>query len=478
MFIDKIYNSWSIKVRLSVFIILVSTCTSYIMYKLIHETLHTSLSRQENDFIYEQLHKLIVIIGTKPDYQEIIKQDIDWQGTNVTFPSYYLRLIDESGRVLLETPGMNKACPRQWVPQPSSAQDPEQKDTIRQAHNGRYFLLKAESVIPPYGAVKKLTIQIALDITSAVIKDDANHIKLIALVIARAFVFSAIIILIIRKVLRPLDEMVLISERVSIDKISDRTNPEGLPAEVRRLALSFNGMLDRLEDSFTRLSHSTSNMAHEIRTPINNIMGEAEIALSKERTPEEYRTVLVSGIEECQRLSRMINSLLFLAHAENPAESINRAFFDPVNEVEEILSFYGPQIEEKNAEIVCSGNDLLNGDPVLFRQAVTNLLMNALNYSPNGVKISILVRETEDRHTEVIVSDTGYGIGENDLARIYDRFYRIDRTCSNHPEGSGLGLSIVRAVMDLHGGSISMASGPGEGTTVTLSFPFGEFAPD
>jgi signal transduction histidine kinase len=97
-----------------------------------------------------------------------------------------------------------------------------------------------------------------------------------------------------------------------------------------------------------------------------------------------------------------------------------------------------------------------------------------LNYSSNGVKINISIRETEDRHLEVIVSDTGYGMEEKDLARIFDRFYRVDRVRSNNPEGSGLGLSIVRAIMDLHGGSISIASRLGKGTTVTLLFPAGD----
>lgn len=146
--------------------------------------------------------------------------------------------------------------------------------------------------------------------------------------------------------------------------------------------------------------------------------------------------------------------------------------------IEDILSFYGPQIENKKAEISLYGNGLLNGDPLLFRQTISNLLMNALNYSPNGVKINISIRETGDRHLEVIVSDTGYGMEEKDLEQIFDRFYRIDRANSNHTQGSGLGLSIVRAIMGLHGGSISIASRPGEGTTVTLNFPPGDLPPD
>lgn len=477
MSLRKIYNNWSIKVRLSVFIILVSTATSYVMYKITLLTLHTSLSQEENYFVYDRLHMLRAIIDNNPDYLETIKQEIKWEGENVSFPYYYLRCLDESSRVLIETPGMAKAIPIHWVPPPTTAHVFGQNDVVRQADNGRYFLLIADSVVPHHGAAKKLTVQIALDVTSEAIIENGNHKKIIAMVVVWAFIFSAIIILIIRKILSPLDEMVRISERISVSKISERTNPEGWPKEVSRLALSFNSMLNRLENAFARLSQVTSNMAHEIRTPINNFMGEAEIALSKERAPEEYRKVLASGIEECERLSRLINSLLFLARAENPTDSINRTHFDPLEEIKDTLSFYEPQIEGKGAEITCCGTGLLNGDTLLFRQAVSNLLKNALNYSTYGVKINISIQETEDRHMEVIVSDTGYGMKEKDLVRIFDRFYRVDRPRSHNTEGSGLGLSIVRAIMDLHGGSTSIASRPGEGTTVTLRFPSGDLPP-
>jgi two-component system heavy metal sensor histidine kinase CusS len=471
MFLRKIYNNWSIKVRLSVLIILVSTSTSYVMYKLTHSTLHTNLSREENDFVHDRLHMLRTIINEKPDYLEIIKQDIGWEGENISFPYCYLRFIDESGRVLIETPGMTKMIPVQWVPPPPKVHNFGQKDIVRQANNGRYFLIVADSVFPPHGAAKNLTIQIALDVTSEVTIDSENHKKLFALGLVQAFIFSVIIILIIRKILTPLDEMVRISEWISASKISERTNPEGWPKEVRRLALSLNGMLDRLEDALARLSQCTSDMAHEIRTPINNLMGEAEIALSKERTPEEYQKVLASGIEECERLSRLINSLLFLAHAENPTGSMNPALFDPLEVIEDILSLYGPLFEGKGAKITCCGNGLLYGDPLLFRRAVSNLLTNALNYSPHGVKIEISVRQVEDRNLEVVVNDTGYGIAKEDLSKIFDRFYRVDSSRSNYPEGTGLGLSIVRAIMDLHGGSVNIDSKPGQGTKVILRFP-------
>ncbi len=477
MFLQRIYRNSSIKGRLAFFIIIAACVSSYAIFEFAHDSLHTSLSRVEDDFLYLRFHALRAIIQEEPDYLDIIRQDIHWEGKYTQFPEYYLRIVDPAGRVLIETLGMGKVIPVQWAPFPNTT-NPKHKDEIRRARNGRYFLLMQDSVPAPHDRGSELTLQIALDVTSPIIIDEENHKKIAAILIVEVLIFAGIIILIIQKGIQPLEEMVKVADQITVNNLAESIMPtEKWPKEVRRLAISFNGMLDRLAGAFSRLSQVTSDMAHEIRTPINNFMGEVEIVLSQERPPEEYRKVLVSGIEECERLSRLINSLLFLAHAENPTGSINRSLFDPLEEIEDILSFYGPQIEEKGAEITCRGNGALNGDPLLFRQAFGNLLKNALNYSPNGVKIDIFARETEDRHLELVVSDTGYGMEEKDLARIFDRFYRGDRSHPNHPEGSGLGLSIVRAIMDLHGGSISIRSRPGEGTTATLRFPFGDLHP-
>jgi two-component system, OmpR family, heavy metal sensor histidine kinase CusS len=478
MFKRKISINLSIKGRLTVLLIMAAVAFSYVIFVSVHENLHSSLSRIENDFVYLRLHALRAIIHEQPNYIDIIRQDIEWEGKYTKFPEYFLRITDPTGRVLIETTRMENVIPSaQRGPFPNIA-DPKNEDVIRRGKNGRYFLLMADSVTVPNDSEKKLTLEIALDVTLPITIDEANHKRIIFIIIIELFIFAAIIILIVQKGVQPLEDLVKIADKITVNNLAESIiATDRLPKEVRRLAISFNGMFMRLTEAFTRLHQCTSDMAHEIRTPINNIMGEAEIALSKERTPEEYRRVLVSGIEECEHLSQLISSLLFLARAENPADSINRVLFDPLDVIKDILSFYEPQIEGKRAEISWYGNGRLNGDPLLFRRAVSNLLKNSLNYSNDGVKINISIRETGDQHLEVVVSDTGYGMKEEDLVRIFDRFYRVDRANSNNSEGSGLGLSIIKAIMDLHGGSISIVSRPGEGTTVTLRFLSSDILP-
>lgn len=477
MFLRNIYSKMSIKGRLVFFLVIAVCVFTYTIFEFTHGHLHTSLSKVENDFLYLRLHALHAIIQETPDYLEIIRKDIHWEGKYTKFPEYYLRIVDPTRHVLIETLGMEDVLPVHLTSFPNIS-NKRDKDEIFRSVNGRSFLLLADSVDVPHESGKKLTLQIALDITSPIVIDEATHKNIVSFLVFEVFLFAGIIILVVQIGVKPLEDMVKVANQISVNSLDEnQILSEKWPKEVRNLAISFNNMLERLATAFSRLSQVTTDMAHEIRTPLNNFMGEAEIALSKERTPDEYRKVLASGIEECDRLSRLVNSLLFLAHAENPTGSINCSLFDPLKEIEEILDFYEPQIEEKRAKVTCSGNGMLNGDPLLFRQAASNLLKNALNYSEDGVKINISIQENTDQYLNVIFTDTGYGIEENNLTRIFDRFYRVNSANSNHAEGSGLGLSIVRAIMELHGGSISIASRLGEGTTATLRFPNGDHTP-
>lgn len=471
MFWKRLFGRLSIKARLGFFFMLGALLMSSSSYLLVHRTLHTSLSKEENDFIFDRLHTVRAIIQTRPEFLDIIRKEIEWEGKYSPYPAYYLRITDQAGRLLLETPGMGNRVPRHWASPLAANHRSFHDDEVRKADNDRFFLLKSDIVENPASGATSLKVQIALDVTSEVLIDEANHDKVISMLVLGCLLFVIVGLLIIHRVLRPLGVMIDVAEQISVDALSQRTDPLAWPTEVRRLADAFNTMLDRLGESLGRLSSCASNMAHEIRTPINNIMGEAEIALLDERTPREYQKVLESSMEECARLSRLVDNLLFLSHAENPAHCIQRIKFDPIDGIAAVFSQLRQRAHEKHAKLSVHGCGLLAGDPLLFQRAVGNLVMNALSYSPDGVKVDVTVRETTDGYVEVIVSDTGYGINDAEFSRIFDRFYRGDSSHSNYPEGSGLGLSIVKATMDLHGGAVEVKSRSGEGTEFTLRFP-------
>ena len=229
-------------------------------------------------------------------------------------------------------------------------------------------------------------------------------------------------------------------------------------------------MLERLEDSFVRLSQFSANLAHELRTPVGNILGEAQVTLTRARSPDEYRAALESTVAECERLSLIVDNLLFLARAEAQDRQIERAPLDARAAVEKIASYYETLAEDRKVRITCSGEGQVLADSLLFDRVLGNLVDNALRFTPEGGQIRIGLTRA-DGQMEVTVSDTGSGIPEEALLHVFDRFFRVDPSRSS--SGTGLGLSLVRSIMELHGGTAAIESAAGRGTAVILSFPEG-----
>jgi len=200
-------------------------------------------------------------------------------------------------------------------------------------------------------------------------------------------------------------------------------------------------------------------------------MIESDIALSKERSPEEYRRVIASGMEEYGRLSWTIDRLLFLARADLEAHDLDRQRLELRVEVEDVLDYFFDSACENGVTLEVQGEATLWADQTLFRRAVSNLISNAIAHTPIAGAVIVRLKTLPDGTVRVAVSDDGCGIPEEHLPRIFDRFYRVESTERRKSEGTGLGLAIVRTIMLMHGGSVSIDSAPGRGTSVTLDFP-------
>ena len=229
-------------------------------------------------------------------------------------------------------------------------------------------------------------------------------------------------------------------------------------------------MLDRLEESFERISRFSADIAHDLRTPVNNIRGEAEVALARARTVDEYRDVLESSLEEAVRLSELIGDLLFLARAESPLNELRR---ERVN-VGELLITVRDYYEASAANGGISLVAIESAEPLtaeldrsLMLRAVSNLVSNAIAHTPPGGTVT-LAATNEDAAIRIEVSDTGGGIPAEALPRVFDRFFRVDPSRSKTSGGTGLGLAIVQSILTLHGGSAEITSQLGHGTRVTL----------
>src|SRR4029077_7514849 len=197
------------------------------------------------------------------------------------------------------------------------------------------------------------------------------------------------------------------------------------PRELQPLALAFDEMLKRLDDSFTRLSQFSAALANKLRPPTANMMGEGQVALTRDRTAAEYREIVESTIVECERLSRIVDNLLFVARADAARETIVRKQFDARAAIEKIAAFYQPVADDRHVTVSCSGEGQIYADPDLFERAVGNLLDNALRFVPENGSVQITLSE-HGTNFEVAVSDNGCGIAPEHLPRVFDRFYRAE----------------------------------------------------
>lgn len=273
-----------------------------------------------------------------------------------------------------------------------------------------------------------------------------------------------------RRGLSPVREMADVAKGISANHLSDRLSPNTVPPELVNLAVAFNEMLTRLEGSFHRLSDFSSDLAHELRTPISNLMTQTQVALSKGRSADEYREVLYSNLEEYERLARMISDMLFLAKADNGLIIPNSELVDLPTEVRELFGFYEAFADEQGVSLILTGNGTVMGDRLMLRRALSNLLSNAIRHTSIGGAVKIFIDQSNPESTKLNIENTGESIATEHLSRLFDRFYRVDPSRQKASDGAGLGLAITKSIIEAHQGNIQVFSSNGL-TRFEITFP-------
>jgi two-component system heavy metal sensor histidine kinase CusS len=333
-----------------------------------------------------------------------------------------------------------------------------------------YYVVAAWAPVGRNGNAQYL-LQVGLDVSrhAALL---AHYRRQMVLVLVVGLVLSTgAAVGVARHGLRPLVAIAHAAQGVTATQLQARLGSVHWPRELRVLATTFDAMLDRLEDAFTRLTQCAADLAHELRTPLHNLMGEAEVALVHSRSPAEYQHVLESSLEEYARLAHLIDSVLFLARADSPETRIQCVPLDARHALDSVRAYHEAVAAENGVEVHCQGEARVHADPVLFARAVSNLLANALRHTPRGGHITLAVTTAEDHTVLLRIHDTGSGIAPEALPRIFDRFYRGAPAPSSERPGMGLGLAIVKSIMTLHGGTVTIQSTLSLGTTATLTFP-------
>jgi two-component system heavy metal sensor histidine kinase CusS len=426
--------------------------------------LSANLEREGSEALADHVQILRLMLRDHPGDLALLRQEVEVESSARQHARVFLRVLSADGRILTETPGMSgEVLPGVFPPPPETAVRSAQ---VR-ASTGKAFGI-ATARAPGH------VIQVALDATreEELLRD--FRLRMVAL-LAVTLVLSAVVgHRIARRGIRPVEEVARTAQRIRSSTLDQRIATEGLPAEIASLASTFNEMLARLEEAFARLARFSADIAHELRTPINTLRGEAEVALGKARTPEEYREVLGSSLEEYARVSRLIESLLFLARAEDPGTQIHRETVDVGRELAAVREFYEPAAGEAGVRLEVRADPGVEAgvDRTLFQRAAGNLVENALAHTSSGGTVTLSATR-ENGKVQVEVADTGCGIPPEHLPHVFDRLYRVDRSRTAATGGSGLGLAIVKSIAELHGGTASIASEPGKGTRVTLVFPRG-----
>lgn len=316
------------------------------------------------------------------------------------------------------------------------------------------------------------TIHLAMDITHRTHFFEMIRQWFIYTLIISAILSGLLGFAFIGRGLKPISRLSKTTSTITANCLDTRISAESVPAELHELVADFNAMLERLDDSFLRLSGFSADIAHELRTPLNSMLTQTEVALMKDRSGEDYKDILLSTLEELRRMSRMVDDMLFLAKADNGMITPDFEDHDLAAVASSVLEYYQYAADEKGIKLVMhhSGETRVKGDNLMLRRAIANMISNAVRYGVQGTAIDIGVSRA-GQWVQLAVTNHGPTIPAEHVDKLFDRFYRIDTA---RREGStlnaGLGMAITRSIIDAHKGSIGCRSVDGI-TTFEMKLP-------
>jgi len=437
----------------------------------LYESLEHNLIRELKSQLWGQFQVISGLVKKHPFSHEILGQEIITEPllTEDMTNRSLSRVIRANKSLLIETPGMETILP--FTPNTVDLNQIQKSPKGIFSHityDGQTFLVLTRVFDLPNHHHAYLQIVKSMEIQKRLLQQYRRMI--IWMLILGALLSVLLGIGLAKRSMTPLTKITKRVKTLSTDQLHQRLDESQWPDELMALATAFNSMCDRLEKSFNRLKQFSEDLAHELRTPIHNLIGEIEITLSQSRHTREYQKVLRSNLEECQRLSQIVSGLLFLAQTNSPETKLHKKFVEAREIIDTACDFYAAFAEEKSIQLTCEGRAIFALDEALFRRVIHNLLANAIKYTPENGFIAFGISQNK-HETTITITDTGSGIDPEELPFIFDRFYRTDKARSHGSGGLGLGLAITKSIVNLHGASITIESKLHQGTTVTLFFP-------
>lgn len=457
----------SLSLRLALMFALVSVLLLGALGLYLYQSLAREIAWRDDQALVGRVERMRALIGDS-DSIEALRQRPQLYANMLGNQGDLLWVLDGAGRPLIEINPVQMAAP--VLPPGSAVQLQDSKDakgseTARLAwqhvvHEGQPLTLVAGKLLAERAhmlAAYRLKLWLALG-TGAL------------LAFALGWAVS-------QRGLRPVRRLATRATAIDVQHLHLRLQGVEQVQELQQLGEALNQMLSRLEDGFGRLSRFSEDLAHEMRTPLNNLMGQTELALRKPRSSDDYQALLASNLEEYERLARMIDNMLFLARAEQPDAAVQREPIDLHALVAQLCDYFEGMAEERGITLVNAAHGTLQADPQLLRRALANLVANALRYgaADSPVQIECTLQNQGQGQgqggdaIEISVSNQGPPIAPEHLPRLFDRFYRCDPSRAQPGDSGGLGLAIVRSILQMHGGAVRVDSGAG-GTRFVLAF--------
>jgi two-component system, OmpR family, heavy metal sensor histidine kinase CusS len=453
----------SIAARLTFWYALLNVALIAAAGSVLYWVLADQLHREDDRLLAGKIAEMRAVLVLHPNDYASLREEVQHEAE--TLPGIYIRVLNAQDEIVADGPSSNSIFasrgPFARLPLPA---DDLGRDWI--SGDGEKYRILSSTFEPG----SRFTIHAAMSLS----KEEQflaayRNMLLLAITIALA-IATAAGYLIARRGMQPVSELAAIVDELGALHLHRRVG-QGWPLELRPLAANFDRLLSRLEDSFARISRFSSDIAHELRTPLHILRGEAELALSRGGSNGDYRACIESATDEYERLTHMVDALLFLARTEQPAAQLDKKSLDLEQEIAAVCAYYQAMADEQGITLIARGTGDVLADSSLLRRALGNLVSNALRYTPSGGRVVVDAKTLRDHAAEITVSDTGCGLAPEDLPRAFERFYRADGARSRQGQGTGLGLAIVQSIMHLHSGTASIQSELHHGTAVTLTFP-------
>jgi heavy metal sensor kinase len=435
-----------------------------ILYGVVrHQSLH-----HHDDSLRESAQSVISILEREPDCASLTaEQASDLRRLN------RLVLIHElagQGQVFYRSPDLDPALlPEQEVEFRELLEEPESFQTLQRGSNAlRIYSVRYTSHAGRRGIVR--------------IMDSLGNIQEFLATLRWALVLAIPLTLglagsggywLAGRAFRPVDEVTRLAQQISVTNLSRRLPMPRTQDELGRLVSTFNQMIARLETSFEAMGRFTADASHELRTPLTIMRNTIDVALGRERSAEAYHRVLVDLLEEVERMSRLVEGLLFLARADGGELELERKSIRLSELAADVVESMSPLAESAGVDLRMEMAEQVEvaGDAHWLRQLLYNLLDNAIKYGGVGSDVHVAV-SSRDRQAQIRVRDTGPGIAQENLPHLFERFYRVEKSRDRATGGAGLGLPIALWIAKMHGGGIEVESRPGHGCMFLVSLPF------